>query len=112
MTDMPLFRNILDFRNSNSVYSILFNFVEVLLMILERNELIFAVSGVKQPQWWHSFSNSYFIKLKLETGPSDMVNFPVGIYFLKVNNRNTRTRCAICSKLIIKTPERRHTLSM
>ena len=25
----------------------------------------------------------------------------------KVNNRNTRTRCEICSKLTIKTPERR-----
>ena len=24
----------------------------------------------------------------------------------KVNNRSTRTRCEICSKLIIKTPER------
>ena len=23
--------------------------------------------------------------------------FPVGIYLLKVNNRNTRTRCEICS---------------
>ena len=29
-----------------------------------------------------------------------------GIYLLKVNNRNTRTRCEICSKLTIKTPER------
>ena len=28
------------------------------------------------------------------------------IYLLKVNNRNTRTRCEICSKLTIKTPER------
>ena len=27
---------------------------------------------------------------------------PVGIYLLKVNNRNTRTRCQICSKLTIK----------
>ena len=26
----------------------------------------------------------------------------------KVNNRNTRKRCEICSKLTIKTPERRH----
>ena len=26
----------------------------------------------------------------------------------KVNNRNTRTRCEICSKLTIKTPERRY----
>ena len=25
----------------------------------------------------------------------------------KVNNRTTRTRCKICSKLTIKTPERR-----
>ena len=32
---------------------------------------------------------------------------PAGIYLLKVNNRNTRTRCEICSKLAIKTPERR-----
>ena len=32
---------------------------------------------------------------------------PTGIYLLKVNNRNTRTRCEICSKLTIKTPERR-----
>ena len=28
-------------------------------------------------------------------------------HFLKVNNRNTRTRCEIYSKLTIKTPERR-----
>ena len=32
----------------------------------------------------------------------------VGIYLLKVNNRNTSTRCEICSKLTIKTTERRH----
>ena len=31
---------------------------------------------------------------------------PMGIYLLKVNNRNTRTRIEICSKLKIKTPER------
>ena len=29
-------------------------------------------------------------------------------FMFKVNNRNTRTRCEICSKLTIKTPERRH----
>ena len=32
----------------------------------------------------------------------------VGIYLLKVINRNTGTRCKICSKLAIKTPEQRH----
>ena len=31
---------------------------------------------------------------------------PAGIYLLKANNRNTRARFEICSKLTIKTPER------
>ena len=30
------------------------------------------------------------------------------IYMFKVNNRSTRKRGEICSKLTIKTPERRH----
>ena len=30
-----------------------------------------------------------------------------GIYLLRVNNRITRTSCKMCSKVIIKTPERR-----
>ena len=29
-------------------------------------------------------------------------NVPAGNYMFKVNNRNTRTRCEICSKLTIK----------
>ena len=32
---------------------------------------------------------------------------PAGNYLFKVNNRNTRTRCQICSKLTIKIPKRR-----
>ena len=32
---------------------------------------------------------------------------PAGSYLPKVNRRNTRRRCEICSKLTIKTPERR-----
>ena len=39
------------------------------------------------------------------TNPS---NNPANIYLLKVNKRNTRKRCGICSKLTIKTPERHH----
>ena len=35
-------------------------------------------------------------------------SFPVCNYMFKVNIRNTRTRCEICSKLTIKTPEQRH----
>ena len=33
---------------------------------------------------------------------------PPGNYMFRVNNRNTRTRCEICSKLTIKTPQQRH----
>ena len=32
--------------------------------------------------------------------------FPTYIYLFKVNNRNTRKKCEIFSKLTIKTPER------
>ena len=35
------------------------------------------------------------------------IYFPAGNYMSKVNNKNTRTRCGRCSKLTIKTPERR-----
>ena len=35
---------------------------------------------------------------------------PDGNYMFKVNNKNIRTRCEICSKLTIKAPKRRHWL--
>ena len=37
--------------------------------------------------WW------YHIEFEIE----DKI-YPTGIYMLKVNNKNTRTRCGICSK--------------
>ena len=37
--------------------------------------------------------------------------YPVNIYLFKINNRNTRKRCEICSKLTIK-PKRRQTLNI
>ena len=35
-------------------------------------------------------------------------NFSTNIYLLRVNDRNTRKRYELCSKLTIKSPERRH----
>ena len=35
-------------------------------------------------------------------------NYTANIYLFKLNNRNTKIRCEIYSKLTIKTPERRH----
>ena len=39
----------------------------------------------------------------LNSMASNSMNLPANIYLFKVNNRNTRKRCKICSKLIIKT---------
>ena len=33
--------------------------------------------------------------------------YPTNIYLFKINNRYNRKRCEICSKLTVKTPERR-----
>ena len=58
--------------------------------------------------------NLKFQKIHIEFLPhldcldSGIRRFPSGMYLLKVNNRNTRARCEICSKLTIKIPERRH----
>ena len=35
------------------------------------------------------------------------ISIPAGNYMFKVNYRNTRARCEICSKLTIEMPERR-----
>ena len=47
------------------------------------------------------------MKHLLEMDYISLINTQAGNYIFKVNNRNTRTRCEICSKLTIKTPERR-----
>ena len=60
------------------------------------------VNAIKRPS---SFKKGR--KLKCSCIYNEAFN-PAGIYLLKVNNRNTRTRCVICSKLTIKTPERCH----
>ena len=51
----------------------------------------------------HDFSQSNDVKL-----PVNHRAYPASIYLLKVNNRNTRKRYKLCSKLTIKTPEQRH----
>ena len=41
--------------------------------------------------------------MRTNTESHNTTQFPAGINLLKVNNKNTRTRCEICSKLTIKT---------
>ena len=49
-----------------------------------------------------SIKNFCPIKIKFK-----ITSFWPGIYLFKANNRNTKTKCEICSKLTINTPERR-----
>ena len=44
----------------------------------------------------------------LEATCYTLIPYPAGNYMFKVNNRNTKAKCEICSKLTIKTPERCH----
>ena len=58
-----------------------------------------------------NLSQSCGLSNNMELSEDDLVNItviPASIYMLKVNNKNTRTRYEICSKLTIKTPERHH----
>ena len=71
---------------------------------------------VRNGFWLNPNSNFFFISLEI-TVPyfqkSQIVlgmrnpDFPAGNYMPKVNDRSTRSRYKICSKLIMKTPERR-----
>ena len=89
-----------------------------------KKQLSMEVFVTLSKQAWISFEKSWMIE-KMSMAPLDVRQFlatvirlkmmknafyfmfPVGIYLLKVNNRNARARCEICSKLTIKTPERR-----
>ena len=55
----------------------------------------------KHKNYWIFLANAW--RSGLASVP---VSSPTRIYLLKVNKRNSRTRCKICSKLTIKTPER------
>ena len=64
----------------------------------------FNINGfVEWAEHWEKFS--FIVSQPAFTHDHLPKTIPVGIYLLKVNNRNIRTRCKICSKLTIKTPE-------
>ena len=84
-----------------------------------------AVSKIWVQYWesrWHFLGIVTKFRFCCYANPSELINFsspfgmwhingivfPVGSYMFKVNNRSTRTRYEICSKLTIKTPEWRH----
>ena len=67
---------------------------------------VIKVISLMPIDYWYCFYCYYYQCLKYFSN-NYRPNYPVSIYLLKVNNRKTRTKCEICSKLAIKTPERR-----
>ena len=64
----------------------------------------------KMKIWSRLYAHSGFFQVKQKVVIATLepsIDYPAGNCMFKVNNRNTRTRCEICSKLTIKTPERR-----
>ena len=58
---------------------------------------------------WPRHQHLYQPGIILENSKKKTVrSFPAGNNMFKVNDGNIRTRCGICSKLTIKTPERRN----
>ena len=53
-----------------------------------------------------SAPTSFFYRIEFVIFRTAISN-PANIYLFKVNNRKTRKRCEICSKLTMKIPERR-----
>ena len=55
---------------------------------------------------WFLFNGN--IGLKWVKPVTKTCPFPANNYLFNVNNRNNRKKCEICSKLTMKTPDRRH----
>ena len=73
-------------------------------IILSMHYWVFSRILQRRPNWILKTSEITFIERHF-TSSCRRLYILAGIYLLKVNNRNTRTTCEICSKLAIKTPE-------
>ena len=65
-----------------------------------------SILDVWQDSEYASASSVFAIrKTGCGVGSESRINHPASIYLFKVNNRNTRKRCEMCSKVTIKTPK-------
>ena len=86
-----IFLQIFCFLNSNFICNCLGSLFLIFHLKLKKS---FASNLISDPHFLEKFLNDYC--------------HPAGNFMFKVNNGNTITRCEICSKLTIKTPERRY----
>ena len=76
------------------------------LNIIPKLRETFSFGREENCNFWYLGLNIYLEKTCTAIDQNN--DIPAGIYLLKVNNRNTGTRCEIYSKLTIKIPERHH----
>ena len=89
------------YQHHNGLKQILIGIIIVLLIGMLR--IIKCINNDKtNPRHSEDEHREMLLNLKLTkfTG-----SYPACVYLLKYNNRNTRTKCEICSKLTINTPE-------
>ena len=58
--------------------------------------------------WLFEKLNLQAQNLVLKKAVTQFWNYPAKICLVKIKDRKTKKRCEICSKLTLKTPERRH----
>ena len=75
--------------------------------IRRQSEVFCCFQGIQKKTNGMKWIKKHNISCKIEDN-----QISAGIYLLKFNNRYTRTRREICSKLTIKTQERRHDVVM
>ena len=68
---------------------------------------ILSREKVKKPIKINLYHANALFLYPLKTPQNQRYKCPANIYLIKFNNRNTRKRCEMCSKLTIKAPERR-----
>ena len=91
--------------NEEEIANIMNDYFTNVIRTLNLKKHFSASNG--DPSEFESHINIKMIHEKYLEIISESFNFnPVDMYMFKVSKRNTRTRCEICSKLTIKTPER------
>ena len=72
----------------------------------EMGNFLGKVSYLRKHAWWSLPQTTLLKQISQQ-----IFLYPASIYMFKDNNKNSRTRFEICSKLTIETPERRHWFS-
>ena len=81
-----------------------------IFLVNSRSEVSLQITSQANMTANSSVIQGLFIEVHFITHQDDLLKCifyitPAGIYLLKVNNKKTRARCEICSKLTIKIPE-------